>query len=140
MGEEFYCVIKLVSGEEIFSLISIDESNDEPIIILQNPVVMDIVSNQKGSVIKIKPWLELTDDDIFLIKPDKVITMTESTDKKIIEFYNYFISESSIDVYVPSGKVKLSEEMGYISSVEESKKLLEKLYQISIDPKDFKES
>jgi hypothetical protein len=140
MGEEFYCVIKLVSGEEIFSLISIDENNDDPIIILQNPVVMDIVNNQKGSFIKIKSWMELTDDDMFIIKPDKIITMAESRDEKIIEIYNCFISEDSIDVYIPAGKVNLSEEMGYVSSVEESKDLLEKLYKISTDPRDFKES
>ena len=40
MGEEFYAAIKLVTGEEIFSLISVDENDGDPIIILQNPVVM----------------------------------------------------------------------------------------------------
>jgi hypothetical protein len=39
MGEEFYCVLKLVSGEEILSLIMIDENDGDPIIILQNPVI-----------------------------------------------------------------------------------------------------
>ena len=37
MGDEFYCILKLVSGEEILSLIMIDENNGDPIIILQNP-------------------------------------------------------------------------------------------------------
>ena len=36
MGDEFYCILKLVSGEEILSLIMIDENNGDPIIILQN--------------------------------------------------------------------------------------------------------
>ena len=40
MGDEFYCILKLVSGEEILSLIMIDENNGDPIIILQNPVIM----------------------------------------------------------------------------------------------------
>ena len=31
MGEEFYCILKLVSGEEIISLITIDETGDEAI-------------------------------------------------------------------------------------------------------------
>ena len=30
MGDEFYSVIKLVSGEEIFALVCVDESEDEP--------------------------------------------------------------------------------------------------------------
>ena len=40
MGEEFYSIIKLISGEEIFALISIDHDQEDPIVILQNPLVM----------------------------------------------------------------------------------------------------
>jgi hypothetical protein len=32
MGEEFYALLKLVSGEEIFSLVSIDETDGESIL------------------------------------------------------------------------------------------------------------
>jgi hypothetical protein len=79
MGEEFYCVLKLVSGEEILSLIMIDENDGDPIIILQNPVIIKPLTNSTGdSCIKIKPWIETSDDDMFLIKLDKVITMTET--------------------------------------------------------------
>ena len=34
MGEEFYCILKLVSGEEIISLITIDETGDESLQLL----------------------------------------------------------------------------------------------------------
>ena len=40
MEEEFYSIIKLVSGEEIFALVSVDENQEESCIVLQNPVVM----------------------------------------------------------------------------------------------------
>ena len=40
MGEEFYAIIKLTSGEEILSVVCVDESEDEPVIILNNPVTM----------------------------------------------------------------------------------------------------
>ena len=33
MGEEFYAIIKLVSGEEVFSLIMVDDEQENPIII-----------------------------------------------------------------------------------------------------------
>ena len=42
MGEEFYCILKLVSGEEIISLITIDETGDEAIIVAQNPLIMKV--------------------------------------------------------------------------------------------------
>jgi hypothetical protein len=76
--------------------------------------------------------MEIANDDIFLIKLDKVITMTESKDERIIELYNQYLSEDndSIEVYKPSsGAVKPSEKMGYISSVEDARKKLEDLFK-----------
>jgi hypothetical protein len=42
MGEDFYCILKLISGEEILSLISVDENDGDPIVVLQNPVIMEL--------------------------------------------------------------------------------------------------
>ena len=129
MGEEFYCVLKLVSGEEIFSLISVDESNEDTIIILQNPVIIKIIESYEKSYIKIKPWIELSSDDIFIMRLDKIITMTESRDEKLIEVYNEYLTGDSTNTYKPSGKVDISDKMGYISSVEDARKKLENLYK-----------
>lgn len=131
MGEEFYCILKLVSGEEVLSLIMVDENDGDPIIILQNPVVMKSISNGNSFYVKIKPWMELSDEDIFFIKLDKVITMTETTDKKLIRIYQQYLNEDidSIDVYNPAGEVKISDQNGYISSVEDARKKLEELYK-----------
>lgn len=130
MGEEFYCVLKLVSGEEIFSLIMIDENDGDPVVVLQNPVTMKSFHNQNGMHLKIKPWIEMSDDDFFIIKLDKIITMTETKDKRIIDIYNdYITGDDSIDIYNPSGKVKPSSKMGYISSVEDARKKLENLFK-----------
>jgi hypothetical protein len=130
MGEEFYCILKLVSSEEILSLVSIDENDGDPIIILQNPVVMKAVTSSSDlSYVKIKPWMEISDDDIFFIKLDKVITMTETTDKKLIDLYEYYINDNSIEVYKPHGQVSLDSEMGYIDSVKDARKKLEDLFK-----------
>jgi hypothetical protein len=130
MEEEFYCILKLVSSEEIFSLISIDENNGDPIIILQNPVVMKAVTSSSDiSYVKIKPWMEISDDDIFFIKLDKVITMTETIDKKLIDLYEYYVNNKSIEVYKPHGQVSLDSEMGYIDSVKDARKKLEDLFK-----------
>ena len=63
MGEEFHGVIKLITGEEIFAMISIDENDGDPIIMLQSPVIMKVLSNGTGQYVKVKPWLELPNDD-----------------------------------------------------------------------------
>jgi hypothetical protein len=130
MGEEFYAIIKLVSGEEILSLIMVDENDGDPVIVLQNPVTMKAFYNHHGMHIKVKPWMEMSSDDFFMIKLDKVITMTETKDKKLIDIYNNYINEDdSIEVHSPSGKVKPSTKMGYISSVEDARKKLENLFK-----------
>lgn len=137
MEEEFYSIIKLVSGEELFSLVSTDDNDGDPLLILQNPITIKMVESSQGIFIKVKPWMELTPDNIFIVRPDKIITMTESKDEKLIEVYNNYIEEDdSIEVHTPSGKTKPSRKMGYISSVEEARKSLENLYNL----KDTKES
>jgi len=137
MEEEFYSIIKLVSGEEILSLISIDENNGDPLVILQNPITMKMIETPQGMHIKVKSWIELSEDDFFIVRPDKIITMTETKDERLIEVYNSYIQDNdSIEVHTPSGRVQPSSKMGYISSVEEARKSLENLYNL----KDTKES
>ena len=135
MGDEFYSSIKLVSGEEIFSLVSIDENEGDPIVVLQNPVVIKVIMSQSGQMVKIKPWMEIPSDDFFIIKLDKIITMTEVSDEIIINCYNSYIEDDEDAVSdLMSGKVKLSDKMGYLSSVDEARKKLENIF------KDHKES
>jgi hypothetical protein len=130
MGEEFYCILKLVSGEEIFSSVMVDENEGDPIVILQNPVIMKAFQNQNGMYLKVKPWIEMSTDDLFMIKLDKIITMTESKDKHLISAYEgYLQNNDSVEIYHPEGRVKPSQKMGYISSVEEARKSLEKIFK-----------
>ena len=95
MGEEFIAVIKLVSGEEILASVCVDETGDEPIIIAHHPVTMKMINN--GLYVKIKPWMELADDDMFVFRPDKIITMTEIKDQKVIKIYERYVEEESSD-------------------------------------------
>ena len=135
MGEEFHAVIKLVTGEEIFALVSVDENDGDPILLLMNPVVMKVMRNHVGQYVKVKPWMEIPTDDLFVIKYDKIITMTEVKEGNMIEFYNKYLNEEEFD-WEEDGRTKISDKMGYISSVDDARKLLEKLYKL----KDNKES
>jgi len=141
MGEEFYSVIKLISGEEIFALVSIDDNqgDGDPIIILQNPLVMNMVNSQKGSFIKVKRWIELSSEDIFMMRFDRILTMSECRDEKLIAIYDNYIEddeENIIDIYRSSGKVKPTPSMGYVSSVEDARKKFEELFKINQEPKE----
>ena len=144
MGDEFYSIIKMVSGEEVLSLISIDDNDGDPIIVLQNPVIIKMLESKNGSFIKVKPWIELSDEDFFFVKPEKIITMTETKDKKLIDVYTQYISECDEEeeednnVMNQYGRVKPNKHMGYITSVKKAREDLENIFKLEIE--DTKES
>ena len=133
MGDEFHAVLKLITGEEIFSLVSVDENDGDSIIMLYNPVIMKMLSGPAGKYVKVKPWLELPDQDLFLIKYDKIITMSEVTDKQMINFYNRYLNEDDIDIEI-DGKVSLTDKMGFITTVDDARLKLEEIFKNNIEP------
>ena len=132
MGEEFYAVLKLITGEEIFALVSVDENDGDSIIMLSNPVIMKMLSGPHGTYVKVKPWLELPDQDLFLIKYDKIVTMSEVTDKNMIKFYTKYLNEDDVDFEI-DGKVTLNDRMGLLTTVEDARKSLERVFKNNID-------
>lgn len=145
MGDEFYAIIKLVSGEEILSLVSVDENDGDPLVVMQNPITMKLLHSRNGMHVKVKSWMELASDDFFIVRPDKILTMTETHDERMIEIYtNYIEDEDDMDIYnpqsssneKPSGKIIPSRKMGYLSTVEEARKTLENIFKLE----DTKES
>jgi len=136
MEEVFYSIIKLTSGEEIMSLVSIDENDGDPLVILQNPITMKMIETPHGIHIKVKSWMELSSDDFFIIRPDKIITMTETKDDRLIEVYNSYIEDDDmfeVSKSTSSGKIKPSRKMGYLSSVKDARKKLEDIFNKTIE-------
>jgi len=128
MGDDFHAAIKLVTGEEIFALVCIDENDGDPIIILQNPVIMKVITNNIGQYVKVKPWMEIPSDDFFIIRYDKIVTMTEVKESQMIHFYERYLNDGDVDIDM-DGKVKISDKMGYVSTVEDARKKLENIFK-----------
>ena len=139
MGDEFYSILKLVSGQEIFALVCVDESEDEPILILHNPIKMKPLNPQSNqlSYIKVTPWMDMTEEDMFVLRMDKVITMTECHDKKLISIYKQYIEEKDEDdlqvIKSRNKKGRISwpgdPKLGYISSVQKKRESLERIFK-----------
>lgn len=125
--EEFYAVIKLISGEEIFSLVSPSEENGRTLLILNNPVTIEtvIIKHMGMQGYKIDPWIKFADDDTFLLDMDKIVTISEVNDEDLLEMYGKFISQQNIKKL----HSQLSSEMGYLSTVAEARIKFEKLYK-----------
>ena len=125
--EEFYAAIKMVSGEEVFSKVCPCEEQDRTILILDNPVLMETITiRQLGmTALKVIPWMKLTDDTMFIVEMNRIITMTEVNDSSIIKVYQKYIRERN----KISSKSQLSPNMGFISSIADARVSLEKLYE-----------
>jgi len=137
MSEEFYAILKLVSGEEVLSLVSIDNTTESSLVILQNPVILKYIPKARGILLKLEPWIKYSTDDFFVVNIEKIITMTEIKDKNMIKFYQEYLEEFPVKKRFPnlssdSEEVKVSDKMGYISSVEEARKKLEDIYNNNI--------
>tara|TARA_B100001094_G_scaffold187175_1_gene181408 strand:- start:1153 stop:1551 length:399 start_codon:yes stop_codon:yes gene_type:complete len=125
--DEFYATLKLNSGEEIYAKIAASEEEGRTMLILHSPITI-VEVKQKGSMVgyKVEPWLKTTKDDMFIINMDNVITLSESTDLEIISVYQQFVQDMARS---KSGGPKLSRRMGYVSSVNDAKDILEKIYK-----------
>ncbi len=125
--DEFYCTIKLKCGDEIFCKVAATEDEDRTMLLLSNPItVQEIVVRGTVTGYKVEPWLKTSDDDLLIINMNDVLTMTENSSIDMIMYYHDYLRKNHKE-----NNLKLSKEMGYISTVKEAKKSLEKLYKDS---------
>ena len=119
MEEEFYAVIKLISGEEIFSKVCPCEEDERTLLILDNPVTIETVNLKQFGVtgIKVNPWIKFTDDSMFIVNMDKVLTMSEVTDEDVLKMYNKYIKNKTKN----SKTNKPTTDMGYLSSIADAR-------------------
>lgn len=126
MNEEFYAVLKLISGEEIFAKVCAFEDNNEVLLVLDHPIFIETIYVPKLGVpiSKVNPWLKLTNDTTFIINREKIITMTEEKNNLMIKMHNKYVREQN----KVSNQTQVSPNMGYISSIPDARVSLEKLY------------
>tara|TARA_B100000424_G_scaffold171947_1_gene132561 strand:+ start:746 stop:1204 length:459 start_codon:yes stop_codon:yes gene_type:complete len=124
--DEFLASIKLVSGEEILSKVVVDYSNDREQVIIDNPVVCQEVRSSGANIplgYKFEPWMKMSDEDVFVLTLDKVITLSEIRDKQVIDTYNAIIEDG-----FKRRHPEITKDMGYVNSVDKARDLIKKLY------------
>ena len=125
--EDFYCTIKLKSGEEIFAKVAASEEDDRILLIVSNPIIVAEIKGKNGVVgYKLEPWLKTTTEDMFILNLEDVITLSESSDIEMIMMYQSYVRNYNKD---DDNKPKINRRMGYIANVNDAKEILEKLYR-----------
>ena len=127
--DEFYASVKLVSGEEVLCVVMIDEPKSQPDkIIIDNPVLCKEVRAPGTNIpmgFKFEPWMKMTDDNTFVLSMDRVVTISQIQSKEIIDTYKSMIDLGMSGASHPD----ITKQMGYISSVDRARKVLEKMYK-----------
>ena len=125
--DDFYATVKLKSGEEIFAKVSASDEGDRTLLLVSNPIVVEEVKT-RGQLqgFKFEPWLKTSNEDLFILNLDDVLTLSESENMEMIVFYQDYVRKMN-----KTNQIKLNKKMGYISSVNDAKEILEKLYKSS---------
>ena len=126
--EDFYATVKLKTGEEIFAKIAASEEEDRTMLLVSNPVIISELKGKGGVVgYKLEPWLKATNDDMFILNLNDVLTMSESSDIQMIMIYQNYIRQSNKD---SSNESKINRRMGYLGNVNDTKEILEKIFKL----------
>ena len=126
-NEEFYGVLKLVSGEELFAKVSPCEEEYRTILILESPVTFETIpmKNQTHGAVRIVPWVKMCNETSFVVNMDKVITVTEVKDKEVIKLYERYLNDINGD----TKEQDFNRDLGFLPSIPEARVILEKLYK-----------
>ena len=126
--EDFYCTLKLKTGEEIFAKVAASEEEDATILIISNPVIISEIKNRVGIVgYKLEPWLKTTTEDMFVINLNDVLTLSESSDIAMIMMHQSYMRQSNKE---KNNQSQINRRMGYISNVNDAKEILEKIFKL----------
>ena len=126
--DDFFATIKFKSGEEIFCKVASSEEEDRIVLLVSNPVIIAEIKGRTGIVgYKVEPWLKTTKDDMFLINLTDVLTMSESSDLEMITMHQQYVKHNNKNGD-GSSKYKLNRKMGYLSTIDDAKNTLEKIY------------
>ena len=127
--DDFYGTIKLKSGEEIFARVAASEEDNRTLLIITHPIIVNEIKGRNGVVgYKVEPWLKTTTEDMFIVNMNDILTLSESRDIEMIMMHQDFISSNHKQ---GSNKSQINRRMGYLGSVDDTKKTLEKIFKLN---------
>ena len=135
MRSSFYATIKLITGEEILAEATLTEENGSEFFLVNDAIVVNEtmqVDHQKGIAVSglvPKKWQLYASDSMTIIQKQHVISISEM-DKFGVEFYMKALVAAKMSSPVKR-KVDSSENVGYVGTVDETRMLLEDLYDSS---------
>jgi hypothetical protein len=125
--DDFFATVKLKCGDELFAKVAPSDEGDRLMLLLSNPIVVQEIKT-RGTIsgYKFEPWLKTSSEDMFIISVDDVLTISESENIEMIMNYQDYVRKMNKGNYS-----KLDRRMGYLGNVNDTKEVLEKLFNKS---------
>ena len=117
---EFLAAIKLVSGEELLSMVTSVHDENGDYIIVENPIeVEEVLLPNKQAGAKVQPWMKFSREEQFVIPKEHVITIVEVAEEVEV-FYHMSLRKLNNDF--------ITDARGKISTVDEARIKLNKIF------------
>ena len=117
---EFLAAIKLVSGEELLSMVTSVHDENGDYLIVENPIeVEEVILPNKQAGAKVQPWMKFSREDQFVIPKEHIITIVEVAEEVEV-FYHMSLRKLNTD-FITDAKRK-------ISTVDEARIKLNKIF------------
>ena len=118
---EFLAAIKLVSGEELLSMVTSVHDENGDYLIVENPIeVEEVMLPNKQAGAKVQPWMKFSREEQFVIPKDKIITIVEVAEEGAV-FYHMSLRKLNTDF--------ITDAKGKISTVDEARIKLDKIFK-----------
>ena len=118
---EFLAAIKLVSGEELLSMVTSVHDENGDYLIVENPIeVEEVMLPNKQAGAKVQPWMKFSREEQFVIPKDKIITIVEVAEEVAV-FYHMSLRKLNTDF--------ITDARGKISTVDEARTKLDKIFK-----------
>ena len=118
---EFLAAIKLVSGEELLSMVTSVHDDNGDYLIVENPIeVEEVILPNKQAGAKVQPWMKFSREEQFVIPKEHIITIVEVAEEVAI-FYHMSLRKLNTDF--------ITDAKGKISTVDEARIKLDKIFK-----------
>ena len=118
---EFLAAIKLVSGEELLSMVTSVHDENGDYLIVENPIeIEEVLLPNKQAGAKVQPWMKFSREEQFVIPKEHIITIVEVTEEVAI-FYHMSLRKLNKDF--------ITDAKGKTSIVDEARIKLDKIFK-----------
>ena len=119
--DRFLAAIKLVSGEELLSMVTSVHDENGDYLIVENPIeVEEVLLPNKQAGAKVQPWMKFSREEQFVIPKEHVITIVEVAEEVEV-FYHMSLRKLNNDF--------ITDARGKISTVDEARIKLDKIFK-----------